>query len=218
MSLVADFDFETALYRETLDEVPGMYLELDDEGILRSGVAAVTFWAAGDDFDRFERALEADSTVETVVPIETDTEGWRRYQTHVPETAIMHHERAELGVVICDASATHEGWRVRLRFPNPETLEAYCDACDELAHHANLRELSQSCDSPTERAIPTPAQHELLVAAHEAGYFDVPRRVMVEELAHRFDIAEQVAAERVRRGIETLLTNYVEHSTGCVDY
>lgn len=218
MSLVADFDFETALYREALEEVPGMYLELDAEGVLRSGLAAVTFRAAGDDFGRFERALEADSTVEAVVPVETDLEGWRRYRTHVAEEQTMHHERAELGVVLLAASATHEGWQVRLRVPDRETLATYRDACDALSHRATLRGLVRSRDTSTERAMLTPAQHELLVAAHESGYFDVPRRVMVEELAHRFDITEQVAAERVRRGMETLLASYIENSAGHVEY
>lgn len=215
-SLVGDFDLDASLYREALEAVPGMYLELDGEGILRSGLASVTIWAAGDDFERFEDALERDSSVEAVTAVDTDIDGWRLYRTRVPEEEVLHYERTELGIVLLDASATHDGWHVRLRFPDRETLIEYRDSCNARQYHTSLKRLDHSMTAPATNTVLTPAQREILTAAHEAGYFDVPRRIMVEELAQRFDISDQAASERVRRGMKNLLANYVGTETGPV--
>ncbi|WP_435077870.1 helix-turn-helix domain-containing protein [Halococcus sp. AFM35] len=55
----------------------------------------------------------------------------------------------------------------------------------------------------------TAPQAELLTAAVEEEYFDVPRRVTMADLAAKFDISNQAASERPRRGLSNALRNGV---------
>jgi predicted DNA binding protein len=50
----------------------------------------------------------------------------------------------------------------------------------------------------------TPPQREALVAAVEAGYFDIPRDVTTTELAEEFAISDQTFIERLRRPVSNL--------------
>ena len=51
----------------------------------------------------------------------------------------------------------------------------------------------------------TPEQRETLLMAVEKGYFSVPRKTKLEEIAEAVGITQQAASERVRRGAETVL-------------
>ena len=51
----------------------------------------------------------------------------------------------------------------------------------------------------------TSAQAEALKVAADAGYFDVPRSVSVEELGDRLGISANAASQRIRRGSRTLV-------------
>lgn len=51
----------------------------------------------------------------------------------------------------------------------------------------------------------TPAQAEALQAAHEMGYFSVPRDVDASEVGAALDISKSAFLERLRRGLERLL-------------
>lgn len=51
----------------------------------------------------------------------------------------------------------------------------------------------------------TPEQRETLMMAVEKGYFSVPRRTNLDEIAETLGITPQAASERVRRGAETVL-------------
>lgn len=51
----------------------------------------------------------------------------------------------------------------------------------------------------------TPAQEEALRAAHEAGYFEVPKQASAAEVADTLGISKSAFLERLRRGQTTLL-------------
>lgn len=51
----------------------------------------------------------------------------------------------------------------------------------------------------------TAERYEVLTAAAERGYFDVPRRLTMTELAEELDISQQALSERLRRGHGTLI-------------
>lgn len=55
----------------------------------------------------------------------------------------------------------------------------------------------------------TDEQQETLTAAFEAGYYEVPREVNMEELASEFDISHQALSERIRRAHRGLVKNTV---------
>lgn len=46
----------------------------------------------------------------------------------------------------------------------------------------------------------TAKQREMMIAAAEMGYFEVPRQVGLESVASEIGISSQAASERLRRG------------------
>lgn len=56
----------------------------------------------------------------------------------------------------------------------------------------------------------TPAQVEAIEAAHEMGYFEVPKRVNAAEIADEIGISKSAFLERLRRGQATVFAQMLE--------
>lgn len=61
-------------------------------------------------------------------------------------------------------------------------------------------------DTVAQRWDLTPRQERTLRAAHEAGYFSIPREATAGELAREFGISKSAVLERLRRGQDGLLS------------
>jgi predicted DNA binding protein len=55
----------------------------------------------------------------------------------------------------------------------------------------------------------TAEQRELLRAAVRRGYFEVPRRVSLADLAEEQGVSDREASERLRRGVEAMVSDAV---------
>lgn len=65
-------------------------------------------------------------------------------------------------------------------------------------------------DSEQPRQSPfglTRGQREVLVAAMERGYFEVPRRASLVDLGESLDISDSAASQRLRRGLSELISS-----------
>lgn len=51
----------------------------------------------------------------------------------------------------------------------------------------------------------TDVQRETLLAAHETGYFEVPREATLGDLAEQLGVTDTAASQRLRRGMATLV-------------
>jgi predicted DNA binding protein len=60
----------------------------------------------------------------------------------------------------------------------------------------------------------TGTQRETLRIALENGYFDVPRRTNLGELADQLDVSDSAVSQRLRRGIETVLASVIAEHDG----
>jgi hypothetical protein len=63
MSLVGRIEVGPSPGQQALEAVPEMVLRVEDIRATADEPWRFTFWASGDDFDRYEAALEADPTV-----------------------------------------------------------------------------------------------------------------------------------------------------------
>jgi len=100
-----------------------------------------------------------------------------------------------------------DGWWGRSRFPDREALAEYREFCTDRGATFQLERLTRESDADDPPFELTEEQYEALVAAREAGYFDVPREVSTEEIGEKLGISGPSASERLRRGIDRLLEN-----------
>lgn len=109
---------------------------------------------------------------------------------------------------VLEATGDAEQWGFQLRFPTHESLSQFQEACFE----GDIPITIERIYNPTKPdAGPwyglTTTQRETLSTAVENGYYSLPRRISTQELADASDVSDQAITERLRRAIETLVTN-----------
>ncbi|UHQ98272.1 helix-turn-helix domain-containing protein (plasmid) [Natrinema zhouii] len=215
MSLIAEFSIVSPLMREA-EAVPEMVFHTEDIHMTQAGEAKHVFWTSGDDFDTFESALQANPTTKEYACL-TELDDRRLYRVTYPEDAVqelLYPKAAEYDMVYLDITTTHEESHFRARIPTLEALKAYREACQEEGIPFQLHRLYQEQpDDPAERFELTPAQYEVLVQAHERGYFNQPRCVTLEELAEEVEVTSSALGRRLRRALNTLVEQTVRSDT-----
>jgi predicted DNA binding protein len=109
---------------------------------------------------------------------------------------------------VLEASGGSDRWMFQLRFPSHSTLSDFQEHCFEADIPIDIRRIYNPTrpDAGPWYGLTGP-QRETLTHAVEAGYYSLPRRSSTKDIAERFDISDQAVTERLRRAIDTLVTN-----------
>lgn len=108
--------------------------------------------------------------------------------------------------IVTSAAGTPSQWTFRLRFPSYEDLSEFYTVCVEDDVSIELVQLHEAVGSDHRRRFGlTDAQRDLVVAAYEAGYFDVPRKTTLVDLGERLGISDSAVSQRLRRGLAELI-------------
>jgi predicted DNA binding protein len=191
---------------EALSSNPGIRVRL--ERVIPFGSSFIPyFWASDDDTEAIEGTLVDARDIESFRVVDrVDDEALFRVEWR-EETDGALDALVETGGTILEATGEDGVWTIQVRFDDHSTLTAFYRECSERGVPLEVR----SVHNP---GIPevvdfdvdlTDKQHEALSRALEAGYFDVPRRVNLTELAAELGVSDTAASQRIRRGIATLL-------------
>jgi len=177
------------------------------ESLIPTGTATVPyFWVRSADAGEFAAALRACSLVDDArVVDEVEGETLFRVAWTDEVDGFLDVIEASDGVVL-EGVGEGEGWSFRLRFPDRDRLSMFYRRCVDEGIPIDLKEVYDSTGQDRGEFGLTDDQHEALVTALEAGYFDVPRRLMLVELADRLGISDTAASQRLRRGLGSLLS------------
>lgn len=191
----------------TLEATPDMTVAA--ERVAAHGTVQVMpcLWVTGGDFGTFDAALAADPTVERIIETEAfDDEAY--YQVEWSDSvgefvdALIDSEGSVL-----EAKASDGIWDLRIRFASREQLDRFQEYLARHDHPFQLRNLFEPRFPRQERGQLTGRQRDALVTAVEQGYYRIPRDVALDELAESLEISRQAASERLRRGIDQLVTS-----------
>jgi predicted DNA binding protein len=113
-----------------------------------------------------------------------------------------------MGAQVLQATGTATTWEFELRMPSHDALSDFQEYCADADLPIDVKRIY----NPTKPdAGPwyglTGSQREMLALAVEAGYYSIPRQASTQELADEFGISDQAVTERLRRGIDILVTN-----------
>ena len=210
MSLVVEYTVDLPAYAAVLTDLPGMRLVVEGMTACGPETVSATFWAEGEDFEALEAGLERVRSVHEVRELSDRIDGRKLYQLRLPAAATTYWAWTGLGGVLLDCTLDHTGMWMRMRCPDRDALATYHDHCETRDCSFELSGLKETDGTPTSaHGMLTAPQAELLTAAVERGYFEVPRRVTMGDLAAEFDISNQAASERLRRGLSNSLRNGV---------
>lgn len=212
MSLIAEFELSNPILQETRRAVPDVVVEVEDEQLAADEPPRLVIWTIGDaaNLERFEAALPDDPSIEAFERL-AEVAGRRLYRITLSETGVVgmtYTDAVELGITFLEIRAAGDGVQYRAQVPTREALLAYREACRDRELPFRLLGLYQGAVDERDGSELTRRQREVLRTALERGYFEVPRRVTLEELADELEISDQALSALVRRG----LANHLRHT------
>ena len=209
--MIVEFTLQQPTLLEALQQSPSTKVTWEQMDTTANGEQLVLFWAASDDYEAFEAGIHEDPTV-TGLRCLTEFSDRRLYQVEQIGEGLaqsVYPALVEAGGIIQQCTATAEGWKLQVRFPDTEALTHFHDACTR--HDLDFRLLrkyqqADDNDHPEEFGL-TAKQRELLVHAVEEGYYEVPRDTNLEDISETVDISHQAGSERLRRAMSLLVRN-----------
>ncbi|MFD1511834.1 helix-turn-helix domain-containing protein [Halomarina rubra] len=173
-----------------------------------AGQSRLHFWANGVDLDGFERRLQSDGTVSGVVRLDDDGAGDRLYSAQVETRATLTAASEESDATWLTLQYDDDWWHTESRFPDQDALDSYRTWLTERDAAVHLDNVYVE-DDDDEGPNLTRRQRETVVLALEKGYFEVPRKATLADLAVEFDVSEQAISQRLRRAYSRLVAgNY----------
>lgn len=165
------------------------------------------WFTAGDRHD-IEAALAADPAIEEYTSIvETDhkslytidvtTDVEHDIQTIIDNSGTLLSISMAAGIVTMET-----------RFNSRETVRQAYERLTADGRSVEIGRIHESTIDEPDRL--TTKQHDALLAAIEQGYFDIPRQISMQELAHELDISHQALSERFRRAYAALVEAELE--------
>ena len=207
--IIAEFTLDHPILRGTLERNPEMDVTWEQSYRTDDDRMQMVFWAKAPEFDRIEAAMDDDPSVGNPTLI-ADLEGRRLYRVDLTadgRTKSIIPLLVDLGAVQQELTATHEGWRNRVQFPDREAFEEVYQFCRDHDIGFTFNRIYESAERFGESPPKvTDAQHETLLEAVDSGYLDIPRRCSLAELGDRLGVSESAVSERFRRGVRNLVT------------
>lgn len=203
--VTASVPAEEFALQETLEAVPDV--EFECERLVETGDGAVMplVWARGADPEDVDAALETDPSVQSFDRVATfDDELLYRMQWFDRVELVIQIITGSAATVM-DAYGDGRTWALRVLFPDRDALSQTTDFCEQRDLTFDVRSVREMDGEPSGRYGLTEEQHVALTTACQRGYFEVPRRVDLDELAGELGISHQSLSERLRRGHQALI-------------
>jgi hypothetical protein len=172
-------------------------------------------WIRGIDPERVPAVLQDDPEItHATVHVRTSDEALVSVEWTGSDPPILR--TIDLTDATCLRCLGRDGsWHVTLRFPDRDDLtEFHADLTDHdfpvWVH--SVRDRAAGADEYLLDRL-TDAQYETLCTALRTGYFSVPRRTTLQELAEELGVSDTAASKRIRRGLEALLAEELRAPT-----
>ncbi len=187
----------------TFERVPT--LEFQVGGMI--GDAPPLVWVSGPDRATVEEALEADPSVEVLANLTDGTDDRWLYRLEFGRQVKLFQQLvAENSGAILEASGRDGTWTLRLLFDDRDALSNAHALFEQYDFRAVVTRVTSMDGASGEGSPLTRTQYETVIKAYELGYFDVPRKVTLQELAAELDVSHQALSERLRRSHAALVS------------
>ena len=196
---------EALALAHTFEALP--HVTFESERIIESGDDAVMplLWARNANREPLEDAIDGDPTVNNVTLLADFDEELLYRMDWVDQMQLLLHMLTNSEATILDAHGRRDGWRLRVMFPSRSHLSETHEFCQDHGMEFTIESIREMDGQPSGRFGLTEDQYRALSTAVEKGYYDVPQKRTLEELAKEFEISHQALSERLRRGTESLV-------------
>lgn len=164
-----------------------------------------------DEYAPIEGAMEADHTVSNPTRVAT-FENRAIYRVAVEsDVEIVPDQCAEDGLFVFTITSAERGWVARVHLPDRDALTAFRAWSRDRGVSFRVKQLYDLSVSDNGTYFLTEQQHEILLMAYYAGYYDIPRGITQDGLAERLDISDSAVSQRLRRAVSELIAATLEN-------
>ncbi|MFC4987858.1 helix-turn-helix domain-containing protein [Saliphagus infecundisoli] len=215
MTMVTKFSvpIEDVMLSETFSRLPDLQIRV--KRIVADGSTRILplVWLTGGSKREIEAALTDDTSVEgfrCLLQGDEDSE-WLYHLEYGADSETLFSTIFANDGTILDAACSASNWTFRLLFPDRSLLSETVPTLESQGLRVDITRLMEA-----ERKIDlmtttlTEAQEEAIRAAYELGYYDVPRRISLEDLATELEISHQALSERLRRANKVLASERID--------
>jgi len=161
-------------------------------------------------YEDVEPALRDDPSVASVSPLATlekecvyqvewTADASDRLETMFPEEGAVMRTRA-----------ADEKWCFRALFADRGPMEEWYHGCRDAGLDVDVESVHDPTESVRSRQHGlSRKQYVALETALQHGFYDIPRKVTLEELADEFDVSHQALSERLSRAHRSTIANVV---------
>lgn len=178
------------------------------ERVVPLGDAFVPYvWASGWSEEVVEGALREAAAVESCAVVDRTTDGLLIRVEWSNRTGGFLDAVVASGATVLEGVGERSVWRFRLRFDDDEDLAACYRECAERGVPVEVERVYGPEARPNVGVVSalTETQRETLAVALDEGYFEVPRRITLVELADELGVSDTAVSQRLRRGLVALL-------------
>ena len=204
----ASVSAEDFLFQELLANYPSGTIQLEPSVPISTEMIPYV-WVTDIAPDRLEDLLLSELGVESVEIVDTTNSRTLVRLTWCDDDVggLMASFRTT-PVAMWEAVGTGDRWYFSLRFLTPDAVSRFYRECQNKGVTVNPIRIQQDKSGMAEGADKyglTPVQRQTLVEAFELGYFAIPRKITLVELAEMHAVSDNAISERLRRGIGSLI-------------
>ena len=195
--------------RDTFGREPDVEIRME-QMVGGAGDRVMPFvWVSGVDAARADQLFDVDSSITTATRLGGTGDATLFEVTFEDDICSFAERIFERGGVMLHASGKDGVWSFRLRFADHQEIGSVFD--DEFCrtYDATVTRLYSDQDGPATRNGLTKKQQQALAAAHEMGYYTVPREVDLRAVGDRLGVSRQAVSERLRRAHESLIGDHL---------
>lgn len=201
--VVGEIPAEDFALADTFERVPEVTFECERVVDHAEDVTLPLLWSRDGDGRRVYRALRRDNLTESVAPLADFGDQQLFRITWAPGVSRVLDLITDNAGTILDIRGQEGSWHFRVFYPSREAVSIVNGGSDRISFTVNrVGHLEQKSSV---RYGLTDKQHEALRIGWNQGYFDVPRRIGIEELSSDLGVTHQAVSERLRRGQATLI-------------
>jgi predicted DNA binding protein len=209
MTVIADITVPADAFElgRVLREFPDVAVELERVVPLQGGVIPL-FWVSGCDTTAVETALAESDHTKSVTQLTTTDEETLFEVRWTDQVDGIVRALIETRAKVLEATGEAEQWDFRLRFEAREQLAELNGALTDAGIPVTLRHIYNP-SVPEDASALSAEQREALLLAYRRGFFEVPRKVTLAELASEMGISDSALSQRMRRGLAVAVEQVV---------
>lgn len=190
---------------QTMQAVPDSRIEVE-QLVPASELALPYFWVEQVNADAAEAALRDQPAVKSIRRADA-LDGKILFRIEWTEDVDSFLANlVEYEAAVLEATGTDDEWQFQLRFRSYEVLSSFYRACVDDGVGMKLDRVHNPVEAASSARFGlTEDQENTLIAAFEAGYFDIPRETTIQELGEILDISDSAVSQRLRRAESALI-------------